>query len=168
MGDPFSVTAGVVGIVAPALHISRVLLNDLKSIKDAPDNIKTLTDNIDSLTMALTSVESIDDKEWKSLGPALIDNARATITTSTATCERFNADVQKWTKRSKDGSLSLLDRSMIGFFRQHHLISMSGEIQTCQIKITSVVSIATLYECPLRLDERTSAYTKNYVQPEIY
>lgn len=168
MGDPLSVTAGVMGIVAPALHVSRVLFNDLKSIKDAPDKIKTLTDNINSLTMALTSVESIDDNEWKSLGPALIDNAKATITTSTATCERFNADVQKWTKRSKDGSLSLLDRSMIGFFRQHHLISMSGEIQTCHTKITSVVSIATLYESPLSLDKRIYAHTKDFVQPEVY
>jgi len=141
MGDPLS----IVGVVAPALHISRVLLNDLKSIKDAPDNIKSLTSNIDSLTMALTSVKSIDDNEWQSLGPALVDNAKVTIITSTAACERFNADVRKWTKRSKDGSLSLLDRSVIGFFRQHHLISMSGEIQTCQTKITSVVSIATLY-----------------------
>lgn len=152
MTDPLSVAAGVVGIVAPALHVSRLLLNDLKSIKDAPSNIKTLTDHIDSLTMALTSVESIDDSEWRSLGPALIDNAKSMITTSTATCKRFSADIQRWTSRSKDGSLSLLDRSMIGFFKHTHLTSMSGEIQTCQTKITSVVSIATLYECPFYLD----------------
>ncbi|KAF3398566.1 hypothetical protein F1880_005923 [Penicillium rolfsii] len=138
------VTASVVGIVVPALHISRLLLKDLRSIKDAPDTIKTLTDNIDSLTMALTSVESIDDNEWRSLGPALIDNAKATITTSTATCERFSANVQKWTKRSHDGSLSLLDQCVVGFFKQQRLTSMSEEIKTCQTKITSVVSIATL------------------------
>jgi hypothetical protein len=153
MGDPLSVTAGVVGIVAPALHVSRLLLNDLKSIKDAPTNIKALTGNIDSLTMALTSVETIDDNEWRSLGPALIDNAKATITSSTATCERFSADVQRWTKRSKDGSLSFLDRSMIGYFKKIHLESMNGEIQTCQTKITSVVSIATLYVRPFSIDQ---------------
>lgn len=148
MTDPASIAFGIAGIVAPALHVSRLLLNDLKHIRDAPSSIQTLTDNIDSLTMALTAVKSIQESEWSSLGPAVVDNAKSTITLSSTACERFKTDIQRWTKRSKDGSLSWLDRSKIGFFKQTHITSINGEVQTYQTKITSVVGIATLYECP--------------------
>ncbi|CEO58892.1 hypothetical protein PMG11_03587 [Penicillium brasilianum] len=143
MTDPLSAAASIVGIVMPALHISRLLLDDLKAIKDAPTNIKTLTGDIESLDMALTSIKSIEDNEWDTLGPGVLQNAKATITSSADICKRFSADVQRWTSRSKDGSLSWVDRSNIGFLKKTRLTSMSGEIQTCQTKITSVVGIAT-------------------------
>lgn len=159
MTDPLSATASILGIVTPALHISRLLLDDLKAIKDAPTNIKTLTGDIESLDMALTSIKSVDDNEWDSLGPAVLQNAKATITSSADACKRFNADVQRWTSRSKDGSLSWIDRSNIGFFKKTRLISMSGEIQTCQTKITSVMGIATLYDGPFSFEQPANAYT---------
>lgn len=146
MADPVTLGLGIAGVVGPALHVSRLLLNDLRDIKDAPKNIQALTGGIDSLTRALTSVESIPDGEWASLGPSVIEDAKSTISQSTATCQRFNEDVQGWTHRSQDGSLSWLNRSKIGFFKKAQMKSMSGEIQTCYTKITSVVSTATLYK----------------------
>lgn len=169
MTDPLSIGAGVVGIVAPALHVTRILLNDLKAIKDAPQNIKALTANISSLDMALTSVKSLQESEWKSLGPAVANSAKSTIASSTAACERFDADVHKWTRRSKDGSLSVLDRALVGFFRKTHLTSMNGEIQICHTKLTSVVTIATLYDSPPPFHYQ-HAFTdvESYVKYEVH
>jgi hypothetical protein len=44
MMDPFSITAGVVDIVAPALHCVRRLLDDLQAIIDALDTVKSEDD----------------------------------------------------------------------------------------------------------------------------
>jgi hypothetical protein len=46
MSDPFSIAAGVVSIVVPALHGTRLLLGDLQQLKDTPKTIKRLTDNV--------------------------------------------------------------------------------------------------------------------------
>lgn len=106
MADTVSLDLGIAGVVGPALHVSRLLLNDLRDMKDAPKNIQVLSGSIDSLIRALTSVESIPDGEWASLGPSVIEDAESTISQSTATCQRFNEVIQGWTHRSQDGSLS--------------------------------------------------------------
>ena len=36
MADPLSITASVVGITVPALHGTRLLLDDLERLKDTP------------------------------------------------------------------------------------------------------------------------------------
>jgi hypothetical protein len=109
----------------------------------------TLIGTVDSLTMALTSVKSIQESEWSSLDPAMIDNAKSSITRSNAACVRFCEDFGRWTSRSQDGSLSFSDQFRIGYFKKTHLVSMNGEVRTWQARITSVVSIANLYELPI-------------------
>ncbi|KAK4206216.1 hypothetical protein QBC37DRAFT_460513 [Rhypophila decipiens] len=54
--DPFSITAGVVGIVAPTLPCVRLLIKDLQNIADAPDAVKALTKDFQSVDLALASV----------------------------------------------------------------------------------------------------------------
>ncbi|KAJ5166881.1 uncharacterized protein N7482_005662 [Penicillium canariense] len=129
MADPLSIAAGIVGLVAPALHVSRLWLHDLQQIQDAKENEKTLTHNIGSLTMALTSVKAIDDKEWNSLGPVVADNAKWAIALFTAACERFKSDLQGWTSRSEDGKLSWIEQSKIGFWKRAHIKSVNGKIE---------------------------------------
>jgi hypothetical protein len=45
-GESFLYTAGIVSIAAPALQGLRRLLHDLQSIKDAPETIDNLKDDI--------------------------------------------------------------------------------------------------------------------------
>ena len=49
MVDPLSVAASVVGIIVPALHGTRLLLDDLERLKDAPKTVKRLTDDVRSV-----------------------------------------------------------------------------------------------------------------------
>ncbi|KAJ5627886.1 hypothetical protein N7490_010114 [Penicillium lividum] len=141
MADPLSITASVVGIVGPALHGIRLLSEDLKQIKDAPENVAALRESIDSVERSLSSLDKIGDKVWESLGVA--ENTKTTIKACGDTCNEFRADLQRWTKHS-GASLSLLDRSKIGFWKQHHIRSMEKKLLNCQVTITEVVSIATL------------------------
>jgi hypothetical protein len=46
MADPLSITASVVGIIGPALHTMRLLLQDLQQLKDAPKTIKRLVEDV--------------------------------------------------------------------------------------------------------------------------
>jgi hypothetical protein len=46
MSDPLSITASVVGITVPALHGTRLLLEDLQQLKDAPKTVKRLVEDL--------------------------------------------------------------------------------------------------------------------------
>lgn len=142
--DPFSITAGVVGIVAPTLHCVRLLIEDLQNIADAPDAVKALTKDLQSVDLALASVRAVTDSQWKSLGGAVTTQSKATITSCKTSCERFKTSLDRWTRHSADGKLSWRDRATLGVFRQGHIKSMSEQLQNCNIALISVASTATL------------------------
>lgn len=68
MPDPLSVTAGIIGIVVPALHGTRLLLDDLDGLKDAPKTVKRLTDDVRSVDATLKLLEGVDNRDWNLLG----------------------------------------------------------------------------------------------------
>ena len=53
MADPLSITASTVGIIVPALHGTRLLLEDLQQLKDAPKTVKRLIDDVYSVYIIL-------------------------------------------------------------------------------------------------------------------
>ena len=59
MADPFSITAGIAGIAAPALHGTRILLDDLRKISDAPALVKALEGDI-----SLVFNDELADSVW--------------------------------------------------------------------------------------------------------
>ncbi|KAJ5717117.1 hypothetical protein N7488_002763 [Penicillium malachiteum] len=142
MADPLSMTASIVGVVGPALHGIRLLAKDLEQIKDAPKSIAALRERISSVERALVTLQKIDDKEWEALGVS--EDAKSTIKTCGDSCEAFSQELKHWTRHSQGNSLNLLERSKIGFWKQHHITSMEKELQYCQSTITQVVSITTL------------------------
>ncbi|KAK4652076.1 hypothetical protein QC762_0099270 [Podospora pseudocomata] len=146
--DPLSITAGVVGIVAPTLHCVRLLVEDLQNIADAPNTVKALTNNLQSVELALDSLGAVTDSQWESLGDAITTQSKATITSCKTSCERFKTSLDRWTRHSTDGTLSWRDRATLGIFRQDHIKSISKQLQQCNITLTSVTSIATLHSSP--------------------
>ncbi|KAK3385983.1 hypothetical protein B0H63DRAFT_395375 [Podospora didyma] len=141
--EPLSITAGIVGIVTPTLHCVRLLVKDLQNIADAPDAVTALTDDLQSVGLALASVHAVTDLQWNSLGEAVAAQSKATITSCKASCERFKTSLDRWTRHSTDGTLSWRDRATLGVFRQGHIKSMSEQLQSCNITLTSVASMAT-------------------------
>ncbi|KAF1969171.1 hypothetical protein BU23DRAFT_513492 [Bimuria novae-zelandiae CBS 107.79] len=145
MPDPFGITAGVVGVTVPALNATRRLLVDLQNIKDAPDTVQRLRDDVRSVDMALTSLGAVKDQDWEPLGASVAEEAKTTISIYTSACEQFSTDLQRWTRHSGNGKLAWQDRANVGFFKQGEIKAMSEQLQNCKVTINSVVSMATLY-----------------------
>lgn len=151
MADPLSVAASIVGVAVPALHGTRLLLDDLQKIVDAPQSVESLKEDLLSVEMAIKSLQAIGDSEWKSLGGTVADEAKIAISNCKRACDKFRADLQHWTRHSGEGQLSWQDRANVGFFKQRRIKSTSEQLQTCKLTLNSVVSIATLYvyvRCP--------------------
>jgi hypothetical protein len=144
MTDPLSITAGAVGIIMPALHGTRLLLDDLEKLKDAPNAVKRLVDDVQSIDAALKLLQGVEDREWKLLGPGIDEHSKTTISSCTQACDLFRTHLRQWTRHSEDGKLAWKDRAKVGFLKQGQIKSMSEQLQNCKLTITSVVSIATL------------------------
>jgi hypothetical protein len=142
--DPFSIAAGIVGIVAPALHCVRRLVDDLQRIVNAPDAVQSLREDLLSVEKTLTSLRAVSDLQWDSPGEAVISQSKTAMTSCSQACDKFRAALGRWTRHSNDGKLSWKDRAKIGVFKQGQIVSISKQLQNCNITLASVVSIATL------------------------
>jgi len=144
MSDPFSIVAGVVGITGVALHGTRVLLDDLQQLKDAPETITCLTEDIRSVDATLKLFQNLEDKEWELLGAGVAEQSKATISSCTKACEIFRIDLQRWTKNSVDGEMARRDRAKVGLFKRGQIKAMTSQLANCKLSINSVVCTATL------------------------
>jgi hypothetical protein len=144
MADPLSIAASVVGITVPALHGTRLLLDDLERLKDAPKTVRRLTDDVRSVEGTLRLLQGVEEREWMSLGTTVVEESKTTVDSCKQACYLFKADLQQWTKHSQDGKLAWQDRANVGFFKKDQVKAMSEQLQNCKLSINSVVSIATL------------------------
>ena len=118
MADPLSITASVVGIVIPALQATRLLLEDLQQLKDAPKTVKRLMEDVQSVNKELALLRGIADTDWELLGAGVDEHAKTTFNSCTQACRLFQTNLQRWMRHSEDGKLAWLDRTSVGFFKQ--------------------------------------------------
>ena len=144
MSDPLSITASVVGIIVPALHGTRLLLEDLQQLKDTPKIVKRLVEDVHSVDTALKLLQSVEDREWDLLGSGIAEQSKTTISSCTQACDLFRTDLQRWTRHSDDSKLAWQDRVKVGFFKQGQMKAISEQLSNCKLTINSVVNIATL------------------------
>lgn len=144
MVETLGIAASVVGVVVPALHGMRLLLDDLQKLKDAPKTIKLLEDDVRSIDTALNTLQVVENREWELLGTLVAEESKTTISTCASACAQFRTDLQHWTRHSDDGKLALTDRANVGFLKQGQIKTISEQLQNCKLSITSVVSIAIL------------------------
>ena len=93
MADPLNITASAVGIIVPALHGTRLLLEDLQQLKDALKTVKRLIEDIYSVYTTLELLRGVEDGDWKSLGQNVAEQSKATISSCTQACNLFRADL---------------------------------------------------------------------------
>lgn len=145
MADPLSIAASMVGVTVPALEGTRLLINILDQIKDAPKTVTRLSEDVRSVDTALSLLQGVEDQDWKSLGITVAEKSKTAISNYQKACDLFTADLRQWTRHSEDGRLTWQDRANIGFWKKAQVKAMSDQLQNCKLSINSVVSIAILY-----------------------
>lgn len=143
--DPFSITAGVVGITAPVLQCVQHLRNNIQAIIDAPTEITSLGEELQVIEQGIAAIQKVSDAQWKSLGDGVVTQFKNGMKHCKRCCSKFQATIDHWTRRGKDGKFSLRDRTVIGLFRQNQIKSTASQLQNCKATLISIVSIATLH-----------------------
>ena len=163
MSDPLSVAASIIGVTVPALHGTRLLLDDLNKIIDAPRAVQKLKEDLTSAEMAVQSLQTIEDPEWELLGGTIANQSKAAIDTCARACGIFRDDLQRWTRHSEEGRLSWQDRTNVGFFKERRVKAVSEQLQSCKLTFNSVASIATLCVYIIEASEKSEAVNYNCI-----
>jgi hypothetical protein len=61
-----SASAGIDGVVVPALHGARLLSNDLDKIKNTPEVVERLIEEVNSISAKLGLLKDIGEPMWTS------------------------------------------------------------------------------------------------------
>lgn len=71
MTDPFSITAGAVGITSVALQSITTLLEDIQAVKNAPEAIADLKEDLSAVETVLTTLNSeLEESTLGTLSPS--------------------------------------------------------------------------------------------------
>lgn len=144
MADPLSIAAGVVGVVIPALHATRLLLDDIQKISEAPSTIESLGQDVGFVEATLKSLETVSEPQWTALGATVFEQSKNAIACCTKSCTEFRTDLQRWTRHSDEGNISRRDRASLGLFRQNQIKAMSEQLQKYRTTLNLVISTAIL------------------------
>jgi hypothetical protein len=142
--DGASAAASIVGLVVPAAHAARILLNDINSVLGAPEAITSIRRDLESLKKALTALEAVPSADLDLLGPEVVIEIKSALDLCNKACDRFRTDLRRWTTHLDDSKLSWLEKVKIGFFKQKRINALSAQLQNWKITIDQVVNIATL------------------------
>lgn len=152
MAEPLGIAVAVVGISGTALHCVKTLYDDLQKIIDAPEAVRALEIELTSIDSAIQSIKAIERPQWEILGPRVVKQSESAIETSITACRKVQRDLDRWTTTlAGDGDkLSWRSKATIGWFQERRVKAASGQLQSCQQTLTSVVGVATLYVNPLQ------------------
>lgn len=149
MADPLSIVAGVAGTLVPALHWTRVLLDNVEKISDAPAVIKALKEDLCTVNMVLESLKTVTEPQWDSVGTKVVTRLKITISTYTESCNKLETDLGGLTSHShNDGRMPLRDRINI-LFKENRIKSMSEQLLKCKstlcVTMTSVMLSVSIH-----------------------
>lgn len=142
--DPSSVTASVIGIMVPALDGVRLLIDDIRNIREAPVAIRSLGDDLVIIDNTLASLQAISEQQWQFLGETVVIQSKSTIKLCADSCQKFRASLSRWTRHGGDGKLSWRDQAVVGVFKQGQMKSMAEQLQNCELNLTTVATTASL------------------------
>ena len=145
MSDPVSAASAVVGLVVPALHGAKLLLDDLQKIIDAPKAVAALKGDIASVLSNLELLQAITEPQWAALGSQTANQVKATISACSKACDTLHSQLKEWIKHSRDGKLSWRDRFKVGFLKEERLKDTVEQLQSTKLTLNSIVGTATLY-----------------------
>lgn len=146
MADPFSITAGAVGVAGAALQSVKALVQNVRAIRDAPKAIEDLKVDLLAVEVVLRPLDTaLQGSAFKPLSQDTIDGLGLALGNCKGACDKFQTKLKKWTKHSPGDGIHWRDRIWVGLFAEAEIKVLSEQLNKCKATVTSAVTTATLY-----------------------
>ncbi|KAH6960049.1 hypothetical protein BKA56DRAFT_680302 [Ilyonectria sp. MPI-CAGE-AT-0026] len=147
MAEIVGTVSAAIGIAATALHVIRVLANDLGSIKEASQvitDVKTELHNVQSVIESLQTALGAGDRQQVFRDITKNGNVEGALKACEQSCSRFHAELKELLKHSSDGKLSKRDRFNIGFLARDRVVAFTTGLNVCKSTLGLALNGANL------------------------
>ncbi|KAI8943378.1 hypothetical protein NX059_001392 [Plenodomus lindquistii] len=146
--DPFSITAGAIGIAGTAVTSIVQLHSLIDSLEDANDVIQNATSDLGSIEQSIAALEhfALANKDISNVAQADLTKAGVAeaVNKMGLACDDFDKRLTKWTRHSSTEKLSLRDRISVGVWNKEKIRTFETQLQSCKSTVQLAVSSTQL------------------------
>jgi hypothetical protein len=142
--DPLSITAATIGISGAAITSIVSVRNTIDNIRDAEEVVGDIRTQLESIQRPLDSLKELrisDNGTLTASKEALAKSGVAeAVNDCGKACAAFEKKLQKWTKHSPEGKLSLRDKITVNLWNKEKVLTFKTRVETCQLSVQFAVS----------------------------
>ena len=148
MADPFSITAGAIGVSEAALSGISSLRRTIANLQNAPKEVENIRSSLKITQDTLASLETLRISDGTLSSQISVNLTQAavgkTVNDCGEACGQFAKDLLKWTSRSSDSQMSARDRFSVGLWHRAKIERYKTQIQSCQSAVVFATTGAQL------------------------
>jgi hypothetical protein len=146
--DPFSITAGAIGITGFATTSIAQLHNLIGGLSEAQDLVTDVASSLANIERPLTALEQLSISDESTSIVAMEDLKKAGVAEAVNkcgnVCNEFSKNLTKWTKHSSTAKLSLRDRLSVGVWKREKIRTLKMQLQSCEATVQFAVTSTQL------------------------
>jgi hypothetical protein len=146
--DPLSITAATIGISSAAITSIVNVRNTINNIRDAEEVVGNIRTQLESIPRPLDSLKELRISDNGTLTASKEALAKSSVAEAVNDCGKacaaFEKKLQKWTKHSAEGKLSLRDKISVNLWNKEKVLTFKTRVETCQLSVQFAVSSVQL------------------------
>ena len=147
MGDPLSITAGVIAIAGFAYSSAKALKEVIRSFSNAPKFLQDIGEdlqNLESLLQALQQpLHGVPDAKLSENERACFKSLEPALKACEAMCNDFSAKLSKMTSHSQEDKVSWWDRARL-YFNEQDVALLKSNLEKHKQTVDIAIGVATL------------------------
>ena len=148
MGDPLSVTAGVIAVAGLAYSSAKVLKEMIASFSNAPKLLQNIGEDLQvlqSLIQALQQpLDGVLDADLSDDQKACFESLKPALEACKRTCDDFVSKLSKMTSHSRADSVSWWDRARL-HFNEKDVALLKSDLEIHKQTVDVTIGVATPY-----------------------
>ncbi|KNG45791.1 cytochrome p450 [Stemphylium lycopersici] len=167
--DPFSITAGAIGITGSATTSIVQLHNLIGGLSEAQDLVTDIASSLTNINRPLAALKQLSISDESTSVAAKEDLRKAGVAEAVNkcgnACNEFSKNLTKWTKHSSTAKLSLRDRLSVGVWNREKIRTLNMQLQSCEATVQFAIT-STQLMVQLR-SEKTSDTDRENVKRQL-
>ncbi|KAF2451233.1 hypothetical protein P171DRAFT_425760 [Karstenula rhodostoma CBS 690.94] len=162
--DPFSITAGAIGITGFATTSIVQLHSLIDNLSEAQNVVPDVASTLANIERPLAALEQVVISDESTSVAAKEDLRKAGVAEAVNkcgdACSEFGKSLTKWTKHSSATKLSLRDRLSVGVWNREKIRTLRTQLQSCEATVQFAVT-STQLMVQLRSEKISEANREN-------
>ena len=148
MGDPLSVTAGIIAVAGLAYSSAKTLKETISSFLNAPEVLRDLGKDLgifQTLLQALQQpLDGVPNTDLSNDQKACFENLKPALSACTEMCDRFASKLSRLTSHSQTDKVGWWDRARL-HFNEKDVALLKSDLEKHKQTVDVAIGVATLY-----------------------